>query len=245
MLTALLLASPPAPSALPAGARAGAGAAVKRQVRVGRVTLTPPRGSEAYPEARGMGVVVARRRACAVGFRAGARVGSALHSPSAPPPHHSSPPHSAFPWGACPWALVDDGLPNHAAVLRPPCCPPTAATSHIHSNARHSLNSTRHMRSHPPPLPRHTPAALACMHASASLAHSALSPARACSCCCPRGSGRGSASRGAGGGSRGAQGGRVEAATAWRRGSIQLLLSALQLALALEVGGLGGVRMGQ
>ncbi|CAI7932528.1 unnamed protein product [Closterium sp. NIES-54] len=145
MLTALLLASPRAGSGLPAGARAGAGAAVKRQVRVGgggrrahcererrihaaapfarhptvptthctllahprpraplththpraAVTLTPPRGSEAYPEARSMGVVVASRRACAAGFRAGGRVGSALNSPSAPPPHDSSPPNSA------------------------------------------------------------------------------------------------------------------------------------------------------
>ncbi|CAI5988587.1 unnamed protein product [Closterium sp. NIES-64] len=48
-----------------------------------------------------------------------------------------------------------------AVVLRSPCCPPTAATSLTHSNARHSLNSTGHTRSHlrlslathPPPLP--------------------------------------------------------------------------------------------
>ncbi|CAI5498162.1 unnamed protein product [Closterium sp. Naga37s-1] len=162
MLTALLLASPPAPSALPAGARAGAGAAVKRQVRVGRVTLTPPRGSEAYPEARGMGVVVARRRACAVGFRAGGRVGSALHSPSAPPPHHSSPPHSAFPSGACPWALVDDGLPNHVLLCcalpaahpppPPPSPTPTPATPSTPPATR-ALTLRLSLATHPPPLP--------------------------------------------------------------------------------------------
>ncbi|CAI5488250.1 unnamed protein product [Closterium sp. Naga37s-1] len=148
-----------------------------------------------------MGVVVGRRRACAVGFRAGGRVGSALHSPSAPPPHHSSPPHSnsresafaahsvtavgvarehsVWPVVVTAWHVMRVCCvalaritavarargrrlaQPRAAVLRPPCCPPTAATSLTHSNARHSLNSTRHTRSHlrlslathPPPLP--------------------------------------------------------------------------------------------
>ncbi|CAI5498142.1 unnamed protein product [Closterium sp. Naga37s-1] len=144
------------------GGRRQGGTAVAGASADAAVTLTPPRGSEAYPEARGMGVVVASRRACAVGFRAGARVGSALHSPSAPPPHHSSPPHSAFPWGACPWALVDDGLPNHVLLCcalpaahpppPPPSPTPTPATPSTPPATR-ALTLRLSLATHPPPLP--------------------------------------------------------------------------------------------